>query len=101
MGETLKNFTINENDLIIGDIAYVNLSGIEYCLDNGGYFILRIKNKAFNLYNENKEKIILTDWLKTVEKEVSEITVYFKDRGNNYRPLKDMCYKKNKRGNIN
>ena len=93
-GETLKNFTINENDLIIGDRAYASLSGIEYCLDNGGNFILRIKNKAFNIYNENKEKIILTNWLKTVEKEVSEITVYFKDNNNNYRELRICAVKK-------
>ena len=96
MGETLKNFTINKNDLIIGDYAYASLSGIEYCLDNGRNFILRIKNKVFNLYDENKEKIVLTDWLKTVEKEVSEITVYFKNSRNNYRPLRKCAiFKKN------
>lgn len=95
-GETLKNFTINKNDLIIGDRAYASLSGIEYCLDNGGNFILRIKNKAFNLYDENKEKIILTDWLKKVKKDTSEITVYFKDSENNYRKARICATEKTK-----
>ena len=95
-GETLKNFTINENDLIIGDRAYASLSGIEYCLDNGGNFILRIRNKAFNLYDENKEKIILTDWLKKVKKDTSEITVYFKDSESNYRKARICAAEKTK-----
>lgn len=78
-GETLKNFTIQEKDLIIADRAYATITGIEYCLKNGGDFIFRIKNKPFNLYNENKEKILLTDWLGTLKDDASEITVYFKD----------------------
>ena len=95
-GETLKNFEINEKDLIIGDRAYASLSGIEYCLDNGGNFILRIKNKAFNLYDENKEKIILTDWLKKIKKDVSELTVYIKGSKNNYIKARICAVKKTK-----
>ena len=88
IGETLKNFEIKKNDLIIGDRLYASLSGIEYCLNSGGDFILRIRNKAFNLYDENKEKILLTDWLKTLKKDVGETTVYFKDSQGNYRDLR-------------
>lgn len=87
-GETLKNFIIQEKDLIIADRAYATITGIEYCLENGGDFIFRIKNKPFNLYNENKEKILLTDWLSTLKDNASEITVYFKDSKKNFRPLR-------------
>ena len=87
-GETLKNFTIQEKDLIIADRAYATITGIEYCLGNGGDFILRIKNKQFNIYNKNKEKILLTDWLGTLGDGVSETIVYFRDSKKNFRPLR-------------
>ena len=87
-GETLKNFNITKNDLIIGDRAYATISSIEYCLKNGGNFILRIRNKAFNLYNENKEKIVLADWLQTLDDKVSECTVYMKNSEKQYIPLR-------------
>lgn len=87
-GETLKNFTVQKNDLVIADRAYATISGIEYCLENGGDFILRIKNKPFNLYKENKEKILLTDWLRELGSGVCETTVYFKDSNKSFHPLR-------------
>lgn len=96
-GETLKNFEITNRDLIMSDRAYASLSGIEYCLKQGRNFILRIRNKAFTLYNENKEKIILINWLKSIKNKAGEITVYFKDSENNYRPLRICAAKKAKK----
>ena len=66
-GETLKNFEIRKKGLIIADRAYATITGMEYCLENGGDFILRIRNKAFNLYNAEREQVFLTDWLKTLD----------------------------------
>jgi len=87
-GETLKNFAIKEKDLIIADRAYATITGMEYCIENGGDFILRIKNKPFNLYNENQEKVLLTDWLKTLDGSVSETTFYFLDSSKNFQPVR-------------
>ena len=33
-GETLKNFTLSRNTIVIADRAYATLTGIEYCLNN-------------------------------------------------------------------
>jgi len=85
-GETLKNFIIQENDLIIADRAYATITSIEYCLENGGDFIFRIKNKPFNIYNEKQEKILLTDWPRTLDGDASETRIYFKDSNKNLCP---------------
>ena len=87
-GETLKNFDVKKKDLVLADRAYATITGIEYCIEHGADFILRIKNKPFHLYNEKKENILLTDWLKTVKEGVSETTVYFKDNKKNFQPLR-------------
>ena len=88
IGETLKNFEYHENDLVIADRIYGTVSGMEYCLDQGGDFIIRLRNKAFNIYNEAKEKIILLDWLKSIDDKAAEIKVYFKDSQKQYRPIR-------------
>ena len=93
-GETLKNFKINTNDLIIGDRAYATKIGIEYCLNNGGNFILRIKNKAFKLFDINGKEIKISDWFRTIDDKVSEITVYFKDSKKILVPLRLCAVKK-------
>ena len=49
---------------------------MEHCLNSGGDFIIRIKNKPFHLYHKQGEKILLSEWLKTVDKKVAETSVY-------------------------
>ena len=95
-GESLKNFEIKEKDLIIADRAYGTITSIEHCLKSGGDFIIRIKNKPFNLYNKQGEKILLSDWLKTVDKKAMELTVYIKDSHKNFISLRICAVKKTK-----
>lgn len=95
-GETLKNFDITPNDLIIGDRAYATVSGIEHCLKQGGNFILRMRNKAFTLYDESKEKMLLSDWLETLNDKASECTVYMKNSEKQYVPLRICAVPKTK-----
>ena len=87
-GETLKNFEIKENDLIIADRAYATITGMEYCLGNGGDFILRIRNKAFNLYNAERKQVLLTDWLETLDGGASSALFYYRDSKKNYKPVR-------------
>jgi len=95
-GESLKNFEIKEKDLIIADRAYGTLTNMKHCLDSGGDFIIRIKNKHFNLYNKQGEKILLSDWLKTVGKKAAEIIIYAKDHNKKFIPLRICAKKKTK-----
>ena len=87
-GETLKNFEIRKKDLIIAGRAYATITGMEYCLENGGDFILRIRNKAFNLYNAEREQVFLTDWLKTLDGGASCAMFYYRDSQKNYKNVR-------------
>ncbi len=98
-GETLKNFEIKENDLIIADRAYATITGMEYCLGNGGNFILRMRNKAFNLYNAEGEQVLLTDWLETLDGGASDALFYYRDSQKNYKPVRICALLKNRRRN--
>lgn len=60
-GESLKNFETKEKDLIIADRAYGTITSIEHCLHSGDEFMIRIRNKSFNLYNKQGKKILLSD----------------------------------------
>jgi hypothetical protein len=62
-GESLENFNIKSNYLILADRAYGTIKSINYCLENGANFIFRMRNKAFTLYDENGDKITLLNEL--------------------------------------
>ncbi len=72
-GESLKNFTPAKGCLVIADRAYGTIKSIERCLASGGDFIIRIKNKAFNIYDAGGRKLVFADWLRTVGKTAEEL----------------------------
>ncbi len=94
IGETLKNFTLRKKDLILGDRAYASLSGIEYCLSCGADFVMRMKNKSFTLYDEAHNKTDLCEILKNVDKNASDIIVYWKGSDKKFHPLRICAVKK-------
>ena len=67
LGESLVNFEVANNDLIIGDRTYSRYKGFEYVLKHGGHFITRFMNRAFTLYDLNGNKIVLLDLLKELK----------------------------------
>jgi len=79
VGETLLNFDIQENWLILADRIYGTLTSIEYCLKAKANFILRLKYGAFKLYNEDGSELDLLSRLRNITSEVAEdITTYVK-----------------------
>lgn len=78
-GESLRNFNLQKNELVLADRIYATISGIEHCLNSEADFVLRLRNKAFNLYNEDGSKISLQALLKTVGTTGSDFTVYYKN----------------------
>lgn len=94
-GETLENFSLQPNDLIIADRAYATITGIEYCQKAGADFIMRLRNKAFNLYDENGEQLQLTeDILKSVGTKCHDVIVYYKSKENELKPIRLCAVKK-------
>jgi len=78
-GETLLNFEIKQNDLIIADRGYISINGIEHCLSGGGNFILRLRKNSFKLHDYNDKEIELLEILKELDDEtVLNIPVYAK-----------------------
>jgi len=56
VGESFVNFGVNKNDLLLGDAAYCGFRGLAHVSNRGGYFLVRFKNKAFTLLQENKKE---------------------------------------------
>lgn len=79
VGETLENFEVQQGDLMIADRIYATITGIEHCRKAGADFVMRLRNKAFNLYDQDGNSIQLTeDILKDVGTECQDFTVYYK-----------------------
>lgn len=79
VGETLLNFDIKENWLILADRIYGTLTGIECCLKAGANFILRLRHGAFKLYEKNEKELNLLDKLHDVTSDSAiDIEVYVK-----------------------
>jgi hypothetical protein len=77
VGESFKNFKVEKGDLYIGDRAYGRLKGLNYIKQEGGDFIVRMKNKAFSISRNGKEFKLLEECEKLQYGEHAE----FKIRG--------------------
>ena len=95
-GESLKNFTFSKGCLVTADRAYGTVKSIGHCLDAGAGFILRIKNKAFNMHDRSGQKIILADWLLTAGEKAAECTVYINGSDKKRTALRLCAIKKTK-----
>ena len=94
-GESLRNFNIQPKDLVLGDRAYGTKTSIEWCLDVGADFIFRIKNKAFKLYDENRNEVSVLSFLKTADEEkANETTVYMINGKKELVPMRLCAIKK-------
>ena len=89
-GETLRNFDVRENDLILGDRIYATPVGIEHCLGRGADFILRIKRTSFTLYDRNGS--VLDIYAQMSPHSEGEIEGFIRHRGREI-PVR-ICYKK-------
>ena len=95
VGETLENFTLQPNDLVIADRAYATITGIKHCLKTGADFIMRLRNNAFTLYDETGSKIKLTeDILQNIEEGCFDKIIYYKSDNNTLNPLRLCAVKK-------
>lgn len=87
-GESLKNFALQPKDLILADRIYATITGIEHCRNAGADFIMRLKNKAFLLYDSEGNQIALTELLNSVEKESQDFTVYYRNFNQELKPVR-------------
>jgi hypothetical protein len=96
-GEALTNFTnIRKNDIVVGDRIYGSIPGIHYLNKQGSEYVLRLRARAFTVYNEQGRKISLLGrlkGLKTGENRSFEVR-YLHD--GEYMPLRICAMKKDR-----
>jgi hypothetical protein len=82
-GEKLANFKeLGANDIVMADRAYGTIPGIEHLRRLGSGFVLRLKAKAFGIYNKNGLKIDLIKGLKGLKAgESMDLEVFYKVSG--------------------
>ena len=95
-GESLKNFTLAKGCLVMADRAYGTIKSMEHCLAAGGDFIIRNKNKAFNIYDADGRKLVFADWLRTVGETAEELNAYVRNSEKKLVPLRICACKKTK-----
>jgi IS4 transposase len=75
---------------VVADRAYGTISGIEYMRAHKGDFALRLRAKAFNLYDERHKQVALLSYFKDLgERKSGSVDSYYKV-GTEYKPIR-MC----------
>jgi hypothetical protein len=94
-GERLTRHAVEKGDIFVGDRVYSTVTGMEHVLRHGGDFVLRFKSKAFNLYDENGEKLELLPYLRGLEPlGNTEVRCCYKLSTGEMRPLRIVAMKK-------
>jgi hypothetical protein len=75
-GEKLSNFTkLGSDDIVIGDRAYATLAGLSHLKRYGADYLLRLRGRAFNIYDEKGDKIdLMKEFSDLMSWEYGEIT---------------------------
>jgi hypothetical protein len=83
-GESFVNFDIRKNDLMIGDRAYGRLKGMNHVKANGGHYVVRLKNKAFKMYDSNGIDLSVLNSVKNLSiGKVQDIEAYVGPKSSN------------------
>ena len=93
-GEKLSRFTeFRKDDIVVADRAYPSISGIVALEEKHADYVLRFRAKAFTLYDENHNRVEITDYLSPLnEGETADIQLFFKS-DDGYRPIR-VCAKR-------
>jgi hypothetical protein len=96
-GEKLSRYKVMQGDVFIADRTYCTIRGIEHILEGQGEFLLRYRSNAFNLYNEDGEKVDLLSCIRHLnEYESTDIRCFYKLPNHNRRPIRIVVMKKDK-----
>lgn len=57
VGESLVNFRLQPEHLVIGDRAYSTIRGIEHCENSGAKYVLRLRKNSFTVRDESGKAI--------------------------------------------
>ncbi|MFA5613328.1 MAG: IS4 family transposase [Methanoculleus sp.] len=95
VGESLRNFPITRGDLLIADRTYGRINGMNYVVENGGDFIVRLANKAFKIMKNDHEEFHLLDHFRALDYgEIGDFDVFYRDSEGKLRPIRLCVIKK-------
>jgi hypothetical protein len=95
VGESLRNFNIQQNDLIVADRIYSTFVGMRHCIENGANFVMRLRNNSFNMYDSDDQKVELLEHLKRLDEGKSlDMSVHVKMNGTESTPIRICAIKK-------
>jgi hypothetical protein len=95
VGESLKNYNLQANDLIVADRIYSTFVGMRHCIESGADFVMRLRSNSFYMYDSQDQKVELLGHLKELEAgKVLDITVQLKMNGNGSTPVRICAIKK-------
>ena len=80
--------------MILDDRIYATITGIECCYEAKADFVMRLRSKAFKIYDAEGIEIQLTELLKKVGSTCCDFTVYYKDLHKKLKPLRLCAVKK-------
>jgi hypothetical protein len=58
VGESFRNFAVKSGDLLLGDRGYAHLGGMNYVIEQGGDFIVRLGYRPFAFYDLRDQRRI-------------------------------------------
>ena len=88
VGEKLENFDFEPKDLVIADRAYGTIKGIEYCNQRQVKYVIRLRNNALKVYDEDDKEINV---LERLQGSLGEIFGYVHTKSGEKLPVR-ICY---------
>lgn len=94
-GEKLSRFTPKQGDIFVGDRIYGTIKGMEHLQEAGASFVLRLKAKAFTLYDAQGNRIDLLPRLKKLAAwEPFSLDCHYKNHEGTLRPVRIIATRK-------
>lgn len=95
VGETLANFDIKENMLVLADRIYSTVNGMAHCLDAGADFVLRMRKNSFKACGaDGKPLDLLGELKKAGENCISDFWVTAVNKGGTRIPVRIVAKRK-------
>jgi hypothetical protein len=94
-GEKLSQYTeMQPGDIVIADRAYGTLKSIEYAMNRDCDYVLRLKSKSFNLYDESCNCVDIAEKIGDMKQgSYTELNLHFK-KGKDLQPIRLCIYRK-------
>lgn len=101
-GEKLSRFTATAEDIFVADRIYGTITGMEHLRAAGAGFVLRLKTKAFTLYDADGNAVDILSHLRRVEAwEPFSLSCFYKSSDGEKHPIRIVATRKDETASAN